>query len=191
MLPFSGGATVEVATTEQIKDPLTLFRLIKERGVTVIDIVPSYFRACLQALSELATSERHDLRATRLRLILTASEPLPSDTVLKWLALGHAAQLINMFGQTETTGIVATYPVHKAPESAFAVMPLGRPIDNTSVCVLDEELQPRPEGAIGEICVGGDGIGRGYLNHPELTTEKLVNDSTDQRLGKRPYMDND
>src|SRR5216683_5032412 len=140
MLPLCAGATVEVATTEQIKDPLTLFRLIKERGVTVIDIVPSYFRACLQALSELATSERDDLLANRLRLILTASEPLPSDTVHKWLALGHAAQLINMFGQTETTGIVATYPVHEAPESA--VMPLGRPIDNTSIYVLDEELQP-------------------------------------------------
>src|SRR5258708_21380752 len=103
MLPLCAGATVEVATTEQIKDPLTLFRLIKERGVTVIDIVPSYFRACLQAFSELTNSERDDLLANRLRLILTASEPLPSDTVLKWLALGHAAQLINMFRQTYTT----------------------------------------------------------------------------------------
>src|SRR5260370_42062696 len=101
MLPFSGGATVEVATTEQIKDPLTFFRLIKERGVTVIDIGPSYFRACLQALSELATSERDDLLANRLRLILTASEPLPSDTAHQWLTLGHAAPPINMFGRTE------------------------------------------------------------------------------------------
>jgi len=191
MLPLCAGATVEVATMEQIKDPLTLFRLIKESGVTVIDIVPSYFRACLQALSELATSERDYLLTNRLRLILTASEPLPSDTVHKWLALGHAAQLINMFGQTETTGIVATYPVHKAPESASAVMPLGRPIDNTSIHVLDEELQPLSAGAIGEICVGGDGVGRGYLNHPELTTEKFVNDSSVERLGARLYRTGD
>src|SRR6266849_5953366 len=164
MLPLCAGATVEVATTEQIKDPLTLFRLINERD---------------------------DLLANRLRLILTASEPLPSDTVHKWLALGHAAQLINMFGQTETTGIVATYPVHKAPESASAVMPLGRPIDNISIYVLDEELQPLPAGAIGEICVGGEGVGRGYLNHPELTTEKFVSDSSVERLGARLYRTGD
>ena len=191
MLPLSAGATVEVATTEQIKDPLTLFRLIKERGVTVIDIVPSYFRACLEALSELATAERNDLLTNRLRLILTASEPLPSDTVHKWLVLGHAAQLINMLGQTETTGIVATYPIHKAPQNGSAVMPLGRPIDNTSINVLDEQLQPLPVGEIGEICVGGAGVGRGYLNHPELTNEKFVNDSSAERVGARLYRTGD
>src|SRR5260370_23160860 len=187
MLPLCAGATVEVATTEQIKDPLTLFRLIKERGVTVIDIVPSYFRACLQALSELATSERDALLANRLRLILATSEPLPSDTVHKWLTLGHAAQLINMFGQTATNAIVATYPVHKAPESAAAVMPLGRPIDNTSIYVLDEELQPLSAGAIWEICVGGNSAGRGYLNHPELTTGKFVNASSVEKLRPACY----
>src|SRR5260370_42012656 len=94
MLPFSGGATVEVATTEQIKDPLTLFRLIKERGVTVIDIFPYYFPACLEALSELATAERNDLLTNRLRLILSACEPLPLTSFLKWLVLGHAAPRI-------------------------------------------------------------------------------------------------
>src|SRR5258707_8510141 len=191
MLPLCAGATVEVATTEQIKDPLTLFRLIKERGVTVIDIVPSYFRACLQALGELAASERDDLLTNRLRLILTASEPLPSDTVHKWRALRHAAQLINMFGQTETTGIVATYPVLKAPARASAFMHLDRLIDKTSIYVLDEELQPLSAGAIGEICVGGNGVGRGYLNHQKLAPEKFINEASAERIGARPYRTGD
>ncbi len=191
MLPLCAGATIEVATTEQIKDPLTLFRLIKESGVTIIDIVPSYFRACLQALSELATSERDELLTNRLRLILTASEPLPSDTVHKWRALRHASQLINMFGQTETTGIVATYPVHEAPESASEVVPLGRPIRNTSVRVLDGQMQPVPAGAVGEICVGGAGVGRGYLNHQKLTAEKFINESSAEKAGARFYRTGD
>ena len=191
MLPLCAGAAVEVATTDQIKDPLTLFRLIKDRGVTVIDIVPSYFRGCIQALNELTTAEREELLTNRLRLIHTASEPLPFDTVRKWRMLGNAAQLLNMFGQTETTGIVATYRIPAALEHASAVMPLGRPIDNTSIYVLDDQLQPLPAGAIGEICVGGAGVGRGYLNRQELTAEKFIDDSFAEKPGARLYRTGD
>src|SRR5260370_41919731 len=115
---------------------------------------PLLFQVSPTALGNLATSEPDALLANRLRLILTASEALPSDTVHKWLPLGHAAQLINMLGQTETTGIVATYPVRKAPGSASAVMPLGRPFDNTSIYALDEALQPVPAGRLGRVSRG-------------------------------------
>ena len=113
MVPLSLGATIVIATTDEIRDPIALLTTIKQVGVTIIDIVPSYWRSCVDALIGLRPASRLDLLENDLRLILFANEPLSPDVPRVWrYELNHQAQLINMFGQTETAGIVA--PRHGA-----------------------------------------------------------------------------
>ena len=105
MLPLSGGATVVIASSDDRKDPLALFALVKQRGVTVLDAVPSFWRNCTTILSGLSDDERGQLLDNRLRLMLSASEPMLSDIPQTWMKqFGHPARHVHMFGQTETAG---------------------------------------------------------------------------------------
>jgi amino acid adenylation domain-containing protein len=187
MVPLSVGATIVIATSDEVRDPIALFTTIKQLGVTVVDIVPSYWRSCVDALIGLRPASRLDLLENNLRLILSASEPLLSDIPRVWRhELNHQAQLINMFGQTETAGIVATYPIEPSDDNKVSIVPLGRPIDDVRIYLLDARLEPVEAGDSGEICIGGPTVGRGYLNHPELTAERFARDpfaeSSDARL---------
>ncbi len=191
-VPLSCGATVVVAKSEQIRDPQALFEVIRQQGVSIIDIVPSYWRNCNQVLATLEPNSRADLLRNELRLILSASEPLYSDVPREWgVAFGHGARLINMFGQTETAGIVTVYPIPSHDGESVKVVPIGRPIPNTRVYVLDPSGQPVPVGVWGELYIGGAGVGRGYLNQPELTAEKFVPDPFSPIPGERLYRTGD
>src|SRR5262249_33717785 len=98
MVPLTSGAKIVVAKPEDIRQPLALFRKISEHLVSVMDIVPSYWRTCIDALSDLDISARRNFLENDLRLILTASEILPPDLPARWRSeFGHSAQLINMF----------------------------------------------------------------------------------------------
>jgi amino acid adenylation domain-containing protein len=191
-VPLSCGATIVVAPTEQIRDPRTLFEVIRQQGVSIIDIVPSYWRNCNQVLASLEPASRADLLRNRLRLILSASEPLFSDVPREWgLGFQHGARLINMFGQTETAGIVTVYPIASHDGGSVKVVPIGRPIANTRAYVLDSSGQPAPLGVWGELHIGGASVGRGYLNQPELTAEQFVPDPFSETPGERLYRTGD
>jgi amino acid adenylation domain-containing protein/FkbM family methyltransferase len=187
MLPLSVGASIVIATADEISNPIELFTTVKQQGVTVIDLVPSYWRSCIDALSILPAEARTELLINDLRLILSASEPLLSDVPRVWrFELKHQAQLINMLGQTETTGIVATHLIVPVEQNRAGVVPLGQPINDVRIHLLDAQLQPVAHGEAGEICIGGPTVGCGYLNHPELTAEKFpcdpFADNPDARL---------
>jgi aspartate racemase len=138
-------------------------------------VTPSYWRNCSQVLANAAPEKRMHLLGNKLRLILSASEMLWSDIPEHWTySLGHGAQIINMLGQTEVTGIVATYPVALKRDEPLHVIPAGRPISNARIYLLDQHMQPVPVGLPGELYVGGEGLGRGYLNRPNLTAERFV-----------------
>lgn len=192
MAPLSHGAAIVVATAEQIRDPLELFAVIKRNGVTTIDIVPSYWRNCNHALASLDAKSRSVLLDNNLRLIVSASEPLLSDVPSQWtFEFKHGARLINMFGQTETAGIVTTYPIPVKENERAEVVLIGRPIANTQIYVLDKHLNPVPRGVIGELCIGGDGLARGYLNRAELTAERFVPNPYSDESGARLYKTGD
>ncbi|EKE99927.1 MULTISPECIES: non-ribosomal peptide synthetase [unclassified Tolypothrix] len=190
MVPLTKGATIVIATSEQRKDPLTLFAEIKQQQVTVIDIVPSYWRNCNHLLSSLKPEVRTNLLDNKLRLIVSASEPLLSDICTQWrFGLQHNASLINMFGQTETCGIVAVNPI--AHNDQIKIVPLGRPIANTQIYILDKYLQPVPMGVAGELYIGGLGIGQGYLHRPDLTAERFIPNPFSEEGGTRLYKTGD
>jgi amino acid adenylation domain-containing protein len=192
MVPLTQGATVKIATQEQRQDPLALFQGIKQYNVTVIDIVPSYWRNCNSTLISLAPELKSDLLDNKLRLIVSASEPLLSDIPITWkFDLQHKARLINMFGQTETCGIVATYPISIEADAPTKIIPLGKPIANTQIYLLDRHLQPVPVGVTGELYIGGWGVGQGYLHRPDLTSERFIPNPFSHEPGARLYKTGD
>jgi natural product biosynthesis luciferase-like monooxygenase protein/amino acid adenylation domain-containing protein len=177
MLPLAAGAELVIAEPKDIEDPVRLFELVRERGVTIADLVPSYWSNCIRALELLPEHVRAELLANSLRLMLSASEPLPADVPRRWReGLGHGAALINMFGQTETTGIATTYPIADGAWDAAAVIRVGRPLAGTRVYILGPGMQPTPAGVAGEVCIAGSGVGGGYLNRAEQTAERFIAD---------------
>jgi aspartate racemase len=192
MLPLTHGATVVVATTDQIQQSLALFQMVKDCRVTVIDLVPFYWRNCISVLSHLSREARTALLDNQVRLILTASEPLSPDLPGKWAReCNHTANTINMFGQTETTGIVTTCDLSQTEHAGPGTVPIGGPIVKTQIYLLDARQQPVPIGAEGEIYVEGPGLGLGYLGQPDLTAEKFVPNPYSRTLGGRLYKTGD
>jgi len=175
MLPLSQGACVLIAAAEERKDPIALFETIKRAGVTVMDAVPSFWRNCTTILSEMDAETRAMLLDNSVRLMLSASEPLPADIPRTWSDdFKHPARHVHMFGQTETAGIVCINTISIEADSTLDRMPIGSPIANTEILVLNEEMKPCAVGVSGELYIGGAGVGRGYLNRPDLTAEKFV-----------------
>ena len=176
-VPLSCGAAVVLASRDEIRDPLILFEVIRQRGVTILDIIPSYWRNCIRVLECLEPASRSVLLDNHMRTILSASEPLSADIPREWASrFLPRTQLINMYGQTETTGIVTTYPIPAADAGPSEIVPLGVPIAGARVYVLDSSRRPVPPGVTGEVYVGGATVGRGYLHQPELTSNAFVPD---------------
>jgi amino acid adenylation domain-containing protein len=192
MLPLTHGSKVVIASIDRISQPQDLFRMIKGEGATIIDIVPTYWRNCINALSNLESAAREKLLENRLRLIVTVSEPLLSDLPRRWaFEFKHPAKLLNMFGQTETTGIVAVYPIPPVDHRDVKIVHIGHPISNAKIYVLNARQQPVPIGVLGEIYVAGGGLSRGYLNQPGLTAERFVPNPFTDEPGARLYRTGD
>ncbi|MBA2675395.1 non-ribosomal peptide synthetase [Ramlibacter sp.] len=117
--------------------------------------------------------------------IIAGGEVLPPQMAQRW-ARNHV--LFNNYGPTEAT-VCAT--VHRCAVDALSVVPIGRPIANVRTYVLDAQLQPVPIGATGELCIGGVGVAQGYLNRPELTAERFLDDPFGTGPGARLYRTGD
>ncbi len=192
LVPLCQGATVAITTAEQKANPLLVLEALQQYGVTVMDIVPSYWRICQQALLSLNPTSRQALLSNQLRLILSASEPLTSDLPQQWwFEFEHPARLVNMYGQTETTGIVCVYDIPHQQSDRVHIVPLGSPLPNSQIYVLDRYAQPVPIGVLGEIHVGGAGLARGYFDRPELTAEKFIPNPFIDRPSARIYKTGD
>ena len=170
--PLAIGATVVIARRAEVADPRELLRLAREQRVTVMDLVPTYWLRVVESLDAEPL-----LLPPALRLTLSASEPLPTATAERWMArMPAGCRLVNMYGQTETTGIVSTFDVAAAGKLTDAVVPIGMPLPRTTLHVRDHCGHPLPAGIAGEIFVGGAGVGAGYRGQPELTAQRFVRD---------------
>lgn len=158
-VPLASGASIVIADTDTAADGRELGALIERSGATVLQAPPSTYR-----LLRTAGYAPKGLKA------LAGGELLPVD-LARWLIDGGAT-LINCYGPTETT-IWST--IHHVT-GVDGPIPLGRPIANTRLYILDAHGEPRPVGAYGEIYIGGDGVTRGYLDRPEVTALRFVPD---------------
>lgn len=162
------GAKVAVVSTEVTKDPQALFAAVNDHGITVLQIVPSLLRA-------LTYFEENDLPVVEgLRWLSITGEAFPPDLCEWWLARYPKIPMMNAYGPAECSDDVTLYPIYKYEEILGTSIPIGKPIANTQIYVLDEHLYPMPVGMPGEIHVAGDGLARAYLNRPELSEEKFI-----------------
>jgi amino acid adenylation domain-containing protein len=175
------GARLVVARPEGHKDPAYLQQLIEEEGVTRLHFVPSMLQSFLDQYPA--------GRCPSLRHVVCSGEELPAALARKFYALLPQAQLSNLYGPTEAAIDVTAWECK--PDDPQARIPIGRPIANIQMYVLDARYQPVPIGVSGEIYIGGVGVGRGYLNRPELTAERFIKDPFSRDPKARLYRTGD
>lgn len=167
-VPLLRGIPTVMVPDSDAKDPRRLVELLSGARVTRLVLVPSLLREIL-ALPDLPTL------LSRLRICVSSGEALPIELARRFHQSLPDAVLLNLYGSTEVSADVTCYDTHLMSTEATAV-PLGRPIDNTQIYVVDDTLTPVPPGVTGELYVGGDGLARGYLNRPDLTAERFIPD---------------
>lgn len=178
LLPLCNGAKLIVATPEERKSPELLLRSIQDHGVSILDTTPSHLAALIDHLQEIDAEQRLSLLNNKLRLIMSAGEPLPLSVPKVWHAhFKHPAKFVNTYGQTETTGCVCISGlsmIDDASRSQFAYMPIGTPNSKVGIHLLDEMMKQVPSGEIGELFISGPSVTRGYLDDPAQNSEKYV-----------------
>ncbi|MEC3981387.1 non-ribosomal peptide synthase/polyketide synthase [Amycolatopsis sp. H20-H5] len=162
--PLITGATLVVAKPEGHQDPAYLAELIRTTGITTVHFVPSMLRVFL--------AEPTVSGCTGLRRVLSSGEALPADLVDRFSEVLDA-RLHNLYGPTEASVDVTAAPARRAESG---LVPIGRPVWNTRVYVLDAHLRPVPPGVAGELYLAGAQLARGYLARPGLTSERFVAD---------------
>ncbi|WP_404977976.1 non-ribosomal peptide synthetase DhbF [Bacillus subtilis] len=160
-LPLISGARIVIARKETIREPQALAQMIENFDINIMQATPTLWHA-------LVTSEPEKLRGLR---VLVGGEALPSG-LLQALQDLHCS-VTNLYGPTETTIWSAAAFLE---EGLQGVPPIGKPIWNTQVYVLDNGLQPVPPGVVGELYIAGTGLARGYFHRPDLTAERFVAD---------------
>jgi amino acid adenylation domain-containing protein len=162
--PLIVGGRLVLARPEGHKDPAYLLEIIRRERVAAVHFVPSMLRAFLEQTD--APS------APSLRHIVASGEALPADLARRCREMFPTTALTNLYGPTEAAVDVSAWRVALDPEARD--VPIGKPIANTRLYILDDRLQPAPRGAIGEIYIGGVQVGRGYWNRPDLTAERFL-----------------
>ncbi|MGY2314637.1 amino acid adenylation domain-containing protein [Pseudomonas sp. SDO5522_S412] len=161
------GATVHILPDAQAHDPLALLDAVQAQQLTLLETVPALIRGMLQEV-------RAQDNLASLRWLLPTGEALPPALAQDWFARFPSIPLMNAYGPAECSDDVAFYPITEAPGDDCLHMPIGRPTANNQVFVLDPDLRCVPIGVPGELCIGGVGVGRGYLRDPQRTREAFV-----------------
>src|SRR5256884_531094 len=175
-----GGRTLLVEQ-EIILDAKRFIDKLVAGRVNVVQVVPSYLEVLLSCL------EQHPRELPDLRCVVVTGEALKKELAQRWFAVKPAIKLVNAYGLTETSDDTNHEIMDSVPRRER--VPLGRPINNVRVYVVDEHLSPVPLGAPGEIVFSGICVGRGYINDPERTQRAFLTDP--HQKGQRLYRSGD
>jgi len=156
--------------------------VLRRQKVTTLWLTSSLFNAVIDEAPAALSS---------VRQLLVGGEALSAAHIRRALSALPETQLVNGYGPTESTTFACCYSIPRHLEEAASSIPIGRPISNTQVYLLDRQLELVPIGVVGELHIGGDGLGRGYLNRPDLTCEKFIANPFTDRLGDRLYKTGD
>lgn len=167
------------------KDPVTMIKIIREQKITLIHFVPSMLKLFL----DFAETFDNLLNIQSLRRVFASGEALSAGLVNRFnkLVAPNGTRLYNLYGPTEATVEVSYFNCE--PGIQYEKIPIGRPIDNIRLYIVDEQNNPIAAGEEGELVIAGVGVARGYLNRAELTTEKFIDDPFDP--GKKMYKTGD
>ncbi len=167
---FMGEGSICILPDKEHRDIDQIINSIQKYKITHINFVPSMFSIFLD---ELLKDKNKKEQIEVLKYIFVAGEAITKNCVKKFFQLNINSKLENLYGPTEAAIYATRYPVGKNEERQLCV-PIGKPIDNVNVYVVDKNRNLCPIGVPGELCIAGNGVARGYLNRPELTAEKFV-----------------
>ncbi|MFH1809545.1 MAG: amino acid adenylation domain-containing protein [Pseudomonadota bacterium] len=175
-MALAAGARLVLPRLDPRLIALELPQLLRQQGITMALIPPSL----------LAVMPSRDL--VQLRTVIAVGERVTTENVRRW---APGRRFFNCYGPAEATVTVSGHLTHEDACYGTQGPPIGRPLANLQLYVLDPELHPVPVGVEGELCVGGVGLARGYLNRPELTAQKFVPHPFDATPGARLYRSGD
>ncbi|MCR3761893.1 amino acid adenylation domain-containing protein, partial [Clostridium felsineum] len=162
--PIVFGSTLVIFENEIVPDIEKLARTIICEDITFAYIPPTILREVYDILK---------LEKVKLNKMLVGVEPIQDYILEEYMTLNENMQIINGYGPTEATICTTFYKYIKGKDYG-KIVPIGRPLNNTQIYILDKNNKLMPPGTVGELCIAGAGIARGYLNRPDLTAEKFV-----------------
>jgi amino acid adenylation domain-containing protein len=178
--PLMTGACLVIARPDGHKDFTYLIDLVRREQITTLHFVPTMLGAFLEAGGV--------KRCVSLKRVFCSGEALPFDVQQRFF-LRSKAELYNLYGPTEAAVDVTSWRC--IPNDKSSTVPIGRPIANVRIYILDRNMQPVPTGVEGELYIGGIALARGYLKRPELTAAKFVPDPFNDKPGSRLYKTGD
>ena len=182
------GACIEIVANDVTRDPTLLLEHARDRGVTVLECVPSLMQGMLACTP---------MSLPALRVMMATGEAITRSLAREWKSRYPDAALINAYGPAECADDVSLHvepagiEIAEDGPAAEQFFPIGRPVNNSRLCVLDSEWEPVPVGVPGELFVAGLGVGQGYLARPDLTSERFVADVFSGTQGARMYRTGD
>ncbi|AIR91418.1 non-ribosomal peptide synthase/polyketide synthase [Pseudomonas cremoricolorata] len=174
------GACVEIVPNAIAHDPQALLAHVEASGISVLESVPSLIQGMLAGTGQ---------ALGRLRWMLPTGEAMPPELAAQWLQRYPQVGLVNAYGPAECSDDVAFFRVDAASTQG-SYLPIGTPTDNNRLYLYGEELQLVPLGSVGELCVAGTGVGRGYVGDPQRTALAFV-PHADGAPGERLYRTGD
>jgi amino acid adenylation domain-containing protein len=172
--PLISGGRIVVYPGEPGMHGMAIFKIIEDHEVDIVKVTPAH----------LAMIKDMNLRATRIRKLIVGGEEFRTELARDVTRnFGRPVEIYNEYGPTEATVGCMVHRYDADKDLALSV-PIGSPIANTGICILDEHLSPVPAGIIGELYLAGDGLARGYLNRPELSAERFL--TAEEPGRKRP-----
>jgi amino acid adenylation domain-containing protein/non-ribosomal peptide synthase protein (TIGR01720 family) len=179
---LAGGRTI-VYRDERVLDPQEFLSQVRSDRVTVLEVVPSYLAAVLDWVED-------DPRPLDdLQVLLVTGETVKPSLVERWFRLCPAVPLANAYGPTEASDDVTHAILREPPQTP--TVPIGRPVRNFHIYIVDQHMRLCPTGVAGELCVSGPGVGRGYLNDPARTKAAFLEDPFRPEPGVRMYRTGD
>ena len=161
---YCGAKTVVYSKSQQLSIE-SFFEEIHNDKVSMLEVVPSYFALMLDYL------ENRSVPLPNLRILVLTGEPLKHEQVKRWFALYPCIEMVNAYGPTECSDDITHHRFQDLPERN--IVPIGKPICNMRIHILDSNDECVPYGTLGDICVSGIGVGLGYINSDEKTAESF------------------
>lgn len=168
-------------------DVSLLGKLIFQHAITYINCTPSAFYPLIEPFNDSVAE-----RLSTLRVVCLGGEPISIPRLRSWITHPRSrAEIANTYGPTECTDICGFYRLTRTNLDQYDFVPLGRPIYNAQIAILDPDLKPCPVGVAGELCIGGAGIGAGYVNDAALTQQRFISNPLPDIEGKQLYRSGD
>ena len=180
--PLMTGARLVVARPGGHQEPAYLAKLIEEQRITMLHFVPSM-------LQQFVEEPRVQSLCSSLRQVVCSGEALSSALQNRFFERLPHVELANLYGPTEAAVDVTSWNCERVTERQ--TVPIGKPIANIQMYIVDDQMQPAPIGVNGEVLIGGIGLARGYLGRPELTADRFIPNSFSTEPGERLYKTGD